>query len=146
MGAILGLKGKTYRNTGTYETPVWTEMKNIKDLSLKMEKGEADATTRGNNGWEAVISSLKKGSLEWAMVYDTDDPDFTALHTAWFADTPIEFAVMDGDITTSGSQGLRASMEVFGFGREEQLTEAMEVPITAKPTYSDHPPAWYTVP
>ena len=145
MGAILGLKGKMYRNTGSYESPTWTEMKNVKDLSLKMEKGEADATTRGNNGWEAVISSLKKGSLEWEMVYDTDDADFTALHTAWFADTAVEFAIMDGDIETSGSQGLRASMEIFGFGREEQLTEAMTVPVSAKPTYSANPPAWYTV-
>jgi hypothetical protein len=28
-------------------------MTNVKDLSLNVETGEADVTTRGNNGWEA---------------------------------------------------------------------------------------------
>ncbi|NJN36804.1 MAG: hypothetical protein HC794_06785 [Nitrospiraceae bacterium] len=54
----------------------------------------------------------------------------------------VEFAVLDGPVATSGSQGLRAAMAITNFSRSEPLEEAIKVSVTAKPTYSDHPPEW----
>ena len=51
MSVKLGMQAKLYRNTATHETPLWDEMTNVKDLTLNLEKGQADVTTRGNNGW-----------------------------------------------------------------------------------------------
>lgn len=141
----LGLNAKLYRNAGTYETPTWNELTNVKDVTLNLESGEADVTTRGNNGWRATVATLKDGSIEFEMVWDTEDAGFTAIKSAWFGNTSIEFAVMDGGITTAGSQGLRASFSITKFSRNEPLEEALTVSVTAKPTYAEHAPEWMTV-
>ena len=80
------------------------------------------------------------------MVWDTGDDDFTAIKDAFFNGTTIEFAVMDGNVATSGSQGLRATMSITNFSRSEALEEAITVSVTAKPTYAADPPEWMTVP
>ena len=144
MTIKLGMEAKLYRNTGTYAAPTWVEMLNVKDLTLNLEASEADVTTRGNAGWRATIAALKDGSIEFEMVWDTGDADFTAIKDAFFGNTSIEFAVMDGDVAGSGSQGLRATMAITNFSRNEPLEEAITVSVTAKPTYAEHPPEWMT--
>ena len=146
MSVRIGMDGKLYRNTGDYVTPVWAEMPNVKDVTLSLEKGEADVTTRGNAGWRAMIGTLKEGGLEFEMVWDTGDPGFAVIKEAYFNDTPLELAVMDGDIAASGSEGLRASFSVTSFTRNEPLEEAMTVSVSVKPTYSEHAPEWMVVP
>ena len=146
MGFKLGMEARLYRNTGTYETPAWTEIDNVKDVTLNLETGEADVTTRANNGWRATAATLKDGSVEFEMVWDTADAGFTAIQEAYFDNTSIEFAVMDGDIATSGTQGLRATMAVTNFSRNEPLEEAITVSVTIKPTYADNAPEWMEVP
>lgn len=141
----LGMEAKLYRNSGLYATPTWDELQNVKDLTLNLEAGEADVTTRGNAGWRATIATLKDGSIEFDMLWDTADANFTALKDAFFGGTTVEFAVMDGDILVTGSQGLRAEMSITGFSRSEALEEAMMVSVTAKPTYSANAPEWMTV-
>ena len=142
MSVKLGLDARLYRNTGTYSAVTWNEVKNVKDLTLSLEAGEADVTTRGNGGWRATIATLKDGSLEFEMVWDTADDDFTAIRSAFLTNGSVEFAVLDGPVTTAGSQGLRAAMAITNFSRSEPLEEAIKVSVTAKPTYSDHPPEW----
>lgn len=145
MSVKLGLDAKMFRNTGTYATPVWNEIKNVRDVTLSLETGEADATTRGNNGWRATVATLKDGSVEFDMVWDAADDDFTALRDAFLNKTALDMAVMDGDIATSGSQGLRASFMITNFSRNEPLEEAITASVTVKPTYSANPPEWMTV-
>jgi hypothetical protein len=144
MSVKLGLDAKMFRNTGTYSTPVWNEIKNVRDVTLSLETGEADATTRGNNGWRATVATLKDGSVEFDMVWDSADDDFTAIRDAFLNKTALELAVMDGDIATTGSQGLRASFMITNFSRNEPLEEAITASVTVKPTYSAHPPEWMT--
>lgn len=144
MGVKLGLDAKLYRNTGSYGSPTWNEVKNVKDVTLNLEAGSADVTTRGNGGWRANIATLKDASLEFEMVWDTADDDFTAIRTAFLTNAAIEFAVLDGPVATSGSQGLRASMAITNFSRAEPLEEAIKVSVTAKPTYAANPPEWMT--
>lgn len=146
MGIKLGMEAKLYRNTGTYAAPTWVELTNVKDLTLNLEAGEADVTTRGNAGWRATVATLKDGSIEFEMVWDTTDTNFTAIQDAFFNNTDIEFAVMDGDVASSGSQGLRATMSITNFSRSEALEEALMVSVNAKPTYAVNAPEWMTVP
>jgi TP901-1 family phage major tail protein len=146
MAVKLGLDAKLYRNTGTYATPVWDEITNVRDVTLNLEAGEADVTTRGNNGWRATVATLKDGSIEFEMVWDSADTDFTAIRDAFLNKTAVEMAVLDGDVLITGSQGLRASFMVTSFSRNEPLEEAITVSVTMKPTYSANPPEWMTVP
>ncbi len=145
MGVKLGMDAKLYRNTGSYETPTWNEVTNVKDVTLNLEAGEADVTTRGNAGWRANIATLKDASLEFEMVWDTADDDFTAIRQAFLSNGSVEFAVLDGDVETTGSQGLRATMAITNFSRSEPLEEAIQVSVTAKPTYADNPPEWMSI-
>lgn len=145
MASVLGMNCKAYRNTASYASPTWNEVTNIRDLSLSLEADEADVTTRGNNGWKATVQTLKDSTVEFQMVWDTADADFTAIQSAFLGNTSIEFAFMDGSISTNGSQGLRATMMVTNFSRTENLTEAVMVDVSVKATYADNAPAWYTV-
>ena len=82
------------------------------------------------------------------MVWDTTDAGFTAIKDAYFNNTTIDVAVMDGDITTPGNQGLRAVMEVTNFSRTEPLEEAITVSVTIKPGYTGDPaqaPDWMEI-
>jgi len=47
------------RSTSPYDAPNWQELKNVEDLTLDVEAGEADASIRGNGGWRAVPATLK---------------------------------------------------------------------------------------
>jgi hypothetical protein len=157
MAARLGMKGFVYRNTGTYASPVWAAVNNVKDLTLTLEKGEADVTTRNNDGWRATIGTLKDASVEFQMVYDPEDTQFTAIRDAWLANTAIELLILDGGLpaNTNGdlpttpegqplAQGLRASFGVLTFSRTEALEDAMMVDVSIKPTYAVNAPAWFT--
>ena len=145
MSVRLGLDAKLYRNAGSFAVPTWTEVKNVRDLTLNLEAGEADVTTRANAGWRATVATLKDASVEFEMVWDSADPDFAAYRDAFLNTTAIEVAVMDGDIVTSGSQGLRATCMVTKFSRNEALEEAITVSVTIKPTFAANPPSWLVV-
>jgi hypothetical protein len=144
MATRLGMDAKLYRNTGTYAAPTWVEVSNVKDVTLNLEKGEADVTTRANAGWRATVGTLKDASIEFQMVWDTVDAGFDAIRQAFFDNAPIEFAVMDGDITDPDSEGLRATFDIFNFTRNEALEEAIMVDVSIKPTYADNAPEWIT--
>ncbi len=146
MSVKLGLDAKLYPNTGSFASPTWNEVINVKDLTLNLEAGEADVTTRGNNGWRATVATLKDGSIEFEMVWDTEDLDFAAIRDTFLSRGAMEFAVMDGGIAMSGSQGLRATCMVTNFSRNESLEEAITVSVTVKPTYSVNAPVWMVIP
>ncbi len=147
MAIRLGMNAKLYRNSSTSSLD-WNEFKNVKDLTLNLEKSEADVTTRGNDGWRATVGALKDASIEFQMVWDTADDDFTAIKDAWFNDTSIEFAVMDGPMEApiggQPSQGLRAHCAVINFSRSEALEDAIMVDVSIKPTYATQAPQWIT--
>ena len=94
MSVVLGLDAVLYRGTAGQQGS--TEVTNVKDLTLNLESGEADVTTRKTQGWKASIATLKEGSLEFEMLYDTADADFQAFQAAYFGNTPIALFVSDG--------------------------------------------------
>jgi len=143
MAIKLGMHAKLYYKTGGVGGGgSWTELTNTKDVTLNLEAGEADVTTRANNGWRATVATLREGSVEWEMVWNTSDAGFTAIKNAYFNGTAIGLAVLDGDITNAASQGLEADFSITNFSRSEPLDEAITVSVTAKPTYSVTAPAW----
>ena len=135
MAVVLGLDAILMR--GTAGQTAATEVKNVKDLTLSMESGEADVTTRATSGWKASIATLKEASLEFGILYDTEDADFTAFRDAYFGNTPLALFVTDGN-----GSGLDADWSITGFSVEQPLEEALTVNVTAKPTASTRAPAW----
>lgn len=137
MAIKLGLDAKLFR--GTAGTQGTIEVTNVKDVSLSLESGEADVTTRKARGWKLSVATLKEASLEITILYDTEDEDFIAFKEAYFSNTPISLFVTDGDTT---AHGLDADFSVTGFTVDQPLEEAVTVKVTAKPTASDRAPVW----
>ena len=67
----IGLEAKLFY--GVAGTQASSEAKNVKDVSLSLEAGAADITTRAANGWRVKKATLKEGSLEYEMNYDPAD-------------------------------------------------------------------------
>lgn len=135
MSVVLGLNAKLLR--GAAGTQGATEMKNVKDLTLSIESGDADVTTRAAKGWRASVATLKEATLEFEMNYDTEDEDFGAVQDAFFNNTPLAFFVSDG-----AGNGLDADWVITGFNVEQPLEEATTVSVTAKPTVDTRAPQW----
>ena len=137
MSVVLGLNAKLFR--GTAGTQAAVEMKNVKDLTLNIESGEADVTTRKAQGWRQSIATLKSATVEFEMNYDTEDADFIALQTAFFSGTALSFFITDGHGT-----GLDADFTILNFNIGQPLEDAMSVSVTIKPTDSSRAPVWQT--
>ena len=87
MAIVLGLDAILMR--GPAGSTGSTEVKNVKDLTLNLESGEADVTTRATKGWRASVATLKEASLEFNILYDTEDEDYNAFADAYFNNTPM---------------------------------------------------------
>jgi len=145
----LGLECKFYYSdtlldgdTNTPATVSWNEIDNVRDLTLNLETGEADITTRANDGWRATAATLKDGSIELEMLWKPGDAAFDALKDAWVSSEEIALAAMDGEVATSGSEGLAGNFTVTNFSRSEPLEEGVTVSVTVKPSSQTD---WYEV-
>lgn len=141
----LSFRAKAYRNSsGNWASPVWNEIPNIKDLALNLGKAESDVSRRGTDGWEAMAGTLKQAAIEWGMVWDTADDDFTALRDSYLNNTVLDMMFLDR-ANVAGAQGFRAEVECMTFNRQEQLKEAIGLEVAVKPGWSENVPQWVTV-
>jgi len=147
MSMKFGIDGKLYYCVaGIGDTPAWTELVNVKEVTLNLEKGEAEVTTRGNGGWRATgRGGLKDASIEFEYAWNPTDTGFAALKDAWVNGSAIGMAVMDGDVAVVGSEGLWADCAVVSFSRSEPADGGMTVSVTVKPTDSDDAPQWKVI-
>lgn len=154
MAIVLGLNAKLYYlSTGTRAT--WnspgpapanlSELSDVKDVTLNLETGEADVTTRGGDGWRQTAATLKDGSIEFEMVWDPGDAGFTAILTAFLSNSDFAMVALDGAKDAVGSQGLWADFQITNFTRAEPLEEALMISVTAKPARSSVSPEWVVV-
>lgn len=140
-----GTDGKLYYNSGTYDSPTWTEVKNVRDLNIPDIFTESDVTTRGSGGVRQMAAGLREVSVEFQMLFDEDDADYQYFRAAYNARTKIDIAAMSGDITTNGSQGPRGYFQVFEFPNNQPLAEHQMIDVVLKPTRpanSDHAFEW----
>lgn len=146
----LGMNAKLYiaddvledDSAGDVTSASWNEVENVRDVTLNLETGEADVTTRANDGWKQTLATLKDGSVEFEMVWDTDDDIFESIKDAWLNNQELAGAVMSGDIETAGEEGLVSNFTVTNFSRSEPLEDAIKVSVTLKPSSQSQ---WYTV-
>jgi hypothetical protein len=151
MSTPLGLSAKIYYGVNATQGALpttWTELTNVADVTLDMSKGEADVTTRANDGWRAIVGTLKEGSVDIKMMFDPTDTGFTAVQNAFFTGTDIGFLIMSGDkgAAAGASQGLKALFQVVGWTKGEPLEEAQTINAKIKITRCATAPAWVASP
>jgi len=123
---VLGKDGKLYH--GVAGTTASTEMGNVRDVTLTMEAGSADVTTRANFGWRATAPTLRECTCEFEMVWDPADAGFTAIKNAFLTSALIALKILD----KANGQGPDGDFAITSFSRKEALEEAIIVSVTAK--------------
>lgn len=141
---IMGANGKLYRNTGSYGSPTWNLISNVRDIEPNWEFGDADVSSRAGGGFRWHEPTLVDIAFSATMLYDPADDDYVAFLAAAQARTAIDIFVLDQAQATAGSQGPRGIFKIFKFGRKEGLDGMMEVNIDFKLAYSANPPTWST--
>ena len=134
---LLGMKAKLYYGAAsatpeTLNPSTLTELGNVKDVTLNMEAGEADITTRANSGWRATAPTLRECTAEFEMVWKPGDLGFDAVKTAFLASGEMSLAILTDAHATVGSEGPVGNFTITNFSRSEPLEEAITVSITAK--------------
>lgn len=126
---MAGKRWKSYYNTGTHSIPVWAAMTRVQNITAPRTKGETDGS-RQESGDEISQSTLKKYGLELTYVYKKgDDAVYDALLDSFENDTPIQFAVCDGDISTPGTRRLMFWGEVMEFPIETERNGGDVFPV-----------------
>ena len=135
MYVTRGKDFKLYRNTDEpYDnSPSWSLVTNVRDLTRNVEKALADASTRAADVRQQV-STMIDVSIDFQMVYDGGS-DVTAFEDAFWESTDIELAFLDGLISVSGAKGLRGMFQVSKFTVNEALEDVGLVDVTVVPAY-----------
>lgn len=129
---ILGMNAKAYYGSADAALSSLTELTNVKDVSLSLESGEADISTRANSGWRATAPTLKEATAEFEMVWKDGDAGFTAVKNAFLNNTTLSMAFLTGAKAGSNSEGPYGNWSITTFSRNESLEEAIVVSVTAK--------------
>lgn len=123
---VLGKDAKLYY--GAPESNPTTEMKNVRDLTLKLSAGEADVTTRDNEGWRATATTLRECSVEFETVWKPDDAAFQAIRTAYLASGRIALKIL----LKSDGEGMWGDFTISGFDLTQPLEDAIKAKVEAK--------------
>jgi len=139
---VLGMDAKLYYGEAEAALGVLTELSNAKDVTVPLDAGETDVTTRANAGWRSTVATLRECGLEWEMVWKPADAGFIAIRNAFLNSTPLELAALDQDRALPGAQGPKGTFSITGFTKTEPLEETQAVAVTAKLVTFDE---WITV-
>lgn len=130
---VLGMNAGLYQGTTGETSPsTMDEVDNVKDVSLSLEAGEADITTRGNSGWRATAPTLRECNVEFQMVWRPGDSVFDEIKAAFLAAGTVSLAILDQKRSVTGAQGPLGDFSITNFSRNESLEEAIVADVTAK--------------
>ena len=128
----MGKDAKIYQGVAGGELAALAEMSNVRDVTVTLETGEADVTTRANSGWRATAATLKECTCEFEMLWKPGDSGFEAIKDAFLGGTTLELAPLDQARDVVGAQGPKGAFSITSFSRAEPLEEALTVSVTAK--------------
>lgn len=127
----LGMNAKIYLGeSGATQNPT-TVLGNTKDVTLNLETGEADITTRDNGGFRATAPTLKECTAEWEMIHRKNEAALAAIRKAWLTNTTVRLAILT-DTYANGGDGPLGDFAITNFTRNEPLEEAITYNVTAK--------------
>lgn len=150
MSCNLGLDAKFYYDLdGTLASPTWVELDVARDVTTSASANESETSDRRTN---FVTSCPALLTLETSVecTYENGNSQLEDLRNAFLNRTSVLIAVMDGDITVTGTQGFVYYAHVYSNDLAQPLTDSSTVSMTFKPatppaTDSTVNPQWYEV-
>ncbi len=145
-----GYIGEVARNTATHATPTWVTLPRIKDAAFTIEPEQLDDSSRGS-GWKKSQAGLIEAGFTFSFNYKAGDTNHDYLIAAIVARTVFEVYAADGPVATSGSEGLRAYIQLFSYNMNQPISDGMTIDCTAMPAYFEEAaaevdPDWYVAP
>jgi hypothetical protein len=121
-----GYNGKLYYNSGSYGSPTWIEIQNIKEAKVTAAFDKYDATTRQGAGVKQYAPTLFDPMFSAKIRSDeTDTSGYIPLETAFYGRAVLDVLFLDGARTLNGSRGLRMDVCVFKWD-EDQDNDAVD--------------------
>jgi len=144
LGVSVGLNCKFYRNTGTYNSPTWTEITIIQDATLKLAVDKAQAFARLSK-WKQYLYALSEAPIDLKLLGDTSNAAYDAIWGAMINQTTLDLAMAEVAIATTGCEYWRGIYNVYQFQRSEQLEEGDTVDVAIDLAYQTNQPGFTTV-
>ena len=146
---VAGYGWKIYKNTGTHAAPVWSLLTGTRDINVPLTTDELDDSSR-DNSFKKYLAGMIDLSITFQVRYHAGNADQEDLIQKYFGQDVFEIAVMDGDIATTGSAGLRAYVQLFSSSVNLPLTDNTTIDFSARPAFFEESsveinPEWYIV-
>lgn len=142
---VMGANGFLAFNTGSYETPTFDEMPNVRDIDWAIDFTDVDVTSRVGDGWKMHEPALADVAFSTEHLYDPADTQLDTLRTSALTRAAVEMVLLDGDFDTQGSQGIRLSVKAFKLGAPQPLDGIMAQAFDWKACYSANPPEYIEI-
>jgi len=146
---IQGHELKLYYNaTGSGSGATYTEVSEAMEVACDAPADEHDVTTRGAGRYKQYEPGHIDLTLTFTMLATRDGSTgsvgtiLAAFIAAKTAGTLLGWAVKDGDIDDTGTQGWEFDGKITGMVRGEPLDGATTYDFTVRPCYSSTSPAW----
>jgi hypothetical protein len=124
----MGMNAKIY--CGAAGTTPSTELANVRDVTLTLDAGEADVTSRANGGWKATVATLRECTVEFEMPYKRTDAGYALIKTAYLTGGQVGLKTL----AEENGEGPDGDFSITSFPRSEPLEEGVMVSVTAKLT------------
>lgn len=139
----LGIKAQLLVNTGTYNSPTWTAISNVSDLSLKPAWDKAEGSTRGSRAKRYAKTLLDLAISGKIKVDHTDTNGYVAMLAAIHSDTTMDILCLDGnptDATLTGTlSGYRFDAHVLQGEQGQNLGDVLFDSFELMPALSANP-------
>ena len=147
---VAGFKMRLYR--GSIEsTPVWTLVGGIQSVSIDdVGREEIELVMRGTE-WKRIMPGMMEAMGATIKMIHNIEPTMEALiRNDMLNGTAAQYAMVNGDITASGTQGWMIPAYVTQMNRSEELSEVVTNDIKIKLGYIKNgstmvEPEWITV-
>lgn len=134
-----GIDCKLYRNGGTYGSPTWTEINEVKDLAVNGKWAEGDASTRASPVKQQEPTQLEI-EVNGMVLVSLAGTNFVALDDAFIAKTLLDVLVLNKDSATNGARGYRCDMKLFDFSEDQKIDGVLYRAMVLKPCLATNPP------
>lgn len=130
--AVIGAQCSFCENTGTTETPVWSEIKLARDLTANDSMDQVDVSNRGSL-FKLYVPGLRDVSIDIQVLSDSSDTRVAALATSYTTRAAKEYAVLDGK-PAGPAKGIRLTGYLYNKTDAQPLADAATTQYTLKPS------------
>lgn len=134
----LAINAKLYRNTGSYVSPVLTEVPLVSDgtLNIAWDEGQADAR---ESRVHQVLPTMLALDFTFRLKKKPLDTNYEAIMDLFVSGAAEDWFMLDGPKDAEGTRGVRFDACVFSANEDQSLPNVLYEDMVAKPELTTNP-------